>query len=96
MVFRDAMRVKYLPFVFGARSDLFVSSLPYNVAAGLVMLLSRAECVMLIVFQRGTCYRVSSDCSSLSLGSMHCGVGKLFDVPLFEFAPEPSVNSVCV
>ncbi|AUG91439.1 Ribosomal RNA small subunit methyltransferase A [Candidatus Hodgkinia cicadicola] len=96
MVFRDAMQVKYLSFVFGASLDLFVSSLPYNVAARLLMLLSQAECAMLIVFQREMYYRVLSNYSKLSLGFMHCSVRKLFDVPLLRFLPKPSVNSVCV
>ncbi|XXN13645.1 MAG: rRNA adenine N-6-methyltransferase family protein [Candidatus Hodgkinia cicadicola] len=96
LIFRDAMRVKYLSFVFGARLGLFVSSLPYNLAARLLMLLSQAECAMLIVFQREMYYRISSNYSKLSLGFMHCNVRKLFDVPLFRFLPKPSVNSVCV
>ncbi|AIC63891.1 Ribosomal RNA small subunit methyltransferase A [Candidatus Hodgkinia cicadicola] len=96
LIFRDAVRVKYLLFVFGARLDLFVSSLPYNVAARLLMLLSQAECVMLIVFQREMYYRILSNYSKLSLGFMHCNVRKLFDVPFFRFLPKPSVNSVCV
>lgn len=96
LIFRDAMQVKYLSLVFGARLDLFVSSLPYNVAARLLMLLCQAQCVMLIVFQREMYYRILSNYSKLSLGFMHCNVRKLFNAPLFRFLPRPSVNSVCV
>ncbi|XXN19766.1 MAG: rRNA adenine N-6-methyltransferase family protein [Candidatus Hodgkinia cicadicola] len=96
LVLRDAVKVNYYLFVFGGRLQLLVSSLPYNVAARLLILLCCTKCLMLVILQRELVARITNSYSSLSLIFMSYNITRLFSVPPFKFLPKPNVNSVCV
>ncbi|AUG91333.1 Ribosomal RNA small subunit methyltransferase A [Candidatus Hodgkinia cicadicola] len=74
--------------LFGASLGLFVSSLPHDVIARLLTLLSQAECAKLIGFSEGNVLQGQSNCSKLSLDFIRCSVRKPFDVPFIQVSAE--------